>query len=51
LPDDQVLDVLGRREEEVLDAVQAPLPFGHPDRDAVVGPDRLHFQAEAIPQS
>ena len=50
LPDDQVLDVLGRREQQLLDAVEAPLPFGQPDRDAVVRPDRLDLEAEAIAQ-
>ena len=48
LADDQVLDVLRGREQQVLDPVHAPLPFGKTDRDAVVGPDGLDLDAEAV---
>ena len=46
LPDDEVLDVLGGREQQLLDPVEARLAFRHPDRDAVVGPDGLDLHPE-----
>ncbi len=46
--DHQVLDLLGIREQQGLDAVHARLALGQPDRDAVVGPDRLDLEAEAL---
>ena len=48
LADDQILDVLGGREQQLLDAVEAGLALGHPDRDAVVRPDRLDLHPEAF---
>ena len=46
LADDEVFDVLGRREQQLLDAIEARFPFRHPDRDAIVGPDRLDLHAQ-----
>ena len=47
-PHDQVLDLVGVREQQLLHAVEARVALGQPDRDAVVGVDRLDLEAEAL---
>ena len=48
LPDDEVLDLLGVGEQQLLDAVERGVALRQADRDAVVGPDRLDLHAEAL---
>ena len=50
LPDDQVLDLVGVGEEQVLDAVERGVALGQPDRDAVVGPDGLDLEPAPLEQ-
>ena len=47
-PDDQVLDLVGIREQQLLHPVEARVALGQPDRDAVVGVDRLDLEAEPL---
>ncbi len=47
--DDEILDLLRIREEQVVDPGQVAL--GEPDGDSVVRPDRLHFGPEAFAQA
>ena len=49
LGDDEVLDLVGVREQQLLDAVE--LGLRQSDRDAVVGPDRLDLGPEAIAEA
>ena len=62
LADDQVLDLLGIGKQEILDPVcqrsggkrpvsAIQVAFGQPDRDPIVGPDRLDRGAKALPEA
>ena len=45
---DEVLDVVGLGEEQLLDAVEGRLALRQPDGDAVVRPDRLDLHPESL---
>ena len=47
-PDDEVLDLVGLREEQRLDAIERGVALGQPDRDAVVRPDRLDLHPQSL---
>ena len=51
LPDDEVLELVGIREEQRFDAIEWRIALRQPDRDAVVRPDRLDREAEALLES
>ena len=51
LADDDVLDLLGVREEQLLDAVDDVVAVGQPDRDPVVRPDRPDLAAEPLAET
>ena len=46
LADDELLELVGLREQQRLDRLERHLDVGQPDRDAVVGPDRLDLGPE-----
>ena len=46
--DDEILDVLGVGEQQVLDPVERCVALRQPDGDPVVRPDRLDLHAEAL---
>ena len=45
---DQVLDLVGIGEQQLLDAVEARVAFRQPDGDAVVAVDRLDLEAQPL---
>ena len=51
LADDQVLELVGLGEEQLLDAGDRRVALGQPDRDPVVRPDRLDLHPEPLPDA
>ena len=49
LAHDQVLDIVGVGEEELLDAGERRVALGQPDGDAVVRPDGLDLEPQPLP--
>ena len=48
LADDELLELVGLREQQRLDRLERHLDVGQPDRDPVVGPDRLDLGPELL---